>query len=120
MSDKKVAGTVILHLEDGTKQFLIRQKDDTPVLAFTEFSNEQTGLANILQLLKKEVNLDIENIHLVELTNGQVNNTNVPLFVFETQESKQHTELPKEYYWAKAQTFRGIIQDMEIEGMPFF
>ncbi|GAA3024942.1 hypothetical protein GCM10019998_21810 [Tetragenococcus solitarius] len=120
LSDKKVAGTVILHLEDGTKQFLIRQKDDTPVLAFTEFSNEQTGLANILQLLKKEVNLDIENIHLVELTNGQVNNTNVPLFVFETQESKQHTELPKEYYWAKAQTFRGIIQDMEIEGMPFF
>lgn len=120
LSDKKVAGTVILHLEDGTKQFLIRQKDDTPVLAFTEFSNEQTGLANILQLLKKEVNLDIENIHLVELTNGQVNNTNVPLFVFETQENKQQTELPKEYYWAKAQTFREIIQDMEIEGMPFF
>lgn len=120
LSDKKVAGTVILNLEDGTKKFLIRKADDSFALAFTEFSNEQTGLANILQLLKEEVNLDIKNIHLVELTNGQANNTNVPLFVFEAQENTQQFELPNKYYWAKAQTFREIIQDMEIEGMPFF
>jgi len=89
-------------------------------LAFTDFSDEQTGLANILHLLKEEVTLDIKNIRLVELTNGQAQDANVPLFVFETQENQQQAELPNQYYWAEAQTFREIIQDMDIEGMPFF
>lgn len=120
LSDKKVAGTVILHLEDGSKRFLVRTIDDSVALAFTNFSEEQTGLANILQLLKEDVDLDIENIRLVELTNGQVHEANVPLFVFEAQESQQWEELPNQYYWAEAQTFREVIQDMEIEGMPFF
>lgn len=122
LSNKKVAGTVILHLEDGSKKFLVRTLDDGQALAFTDFSDEQTqtGLANILQLLKEDARLDIENIRLVELTNGQVYDTNVPLFVFETQETQQRSELPNEYYWAEAQTFREIIQDMDIEGMPFF
>ncbi|MDN6639985.1 MAG: hypothetical protein L0L10_04310 [Tetragenococcus sp.] len=122
LSNKKVAGTVILHLEDGSKKFLVRTLDDGQALVFTDFSDEQTqtGLANILQLLKEDARLDIENIRLVELTNGQVYDTNVPLFVFETQETQQWSELPNEYYWAEAQTFREIIQDMDIEGMPFF
>ncbi len=89
-------------------------------MAFTDFSDEQTGLANILHLLKEEVTLDIKNIRLVELTNGQAQDANVPLFVFETQENQQQAELPNQYYWAEAQTFREIIQDMDIEGMPFF
>jgi len=120
LSDKKVAGTVILHLEDGSKRFLVRTFDDSVALAFTNFSEEQTGLANILQLLKEDVDLDIENIRLVERTNGQIHEANVPLFVFESQENQQWAELPEQYYWAEAQTFREIIQDMEIEGMPFF
>ncbi|GBD58188.1 putative uncharacterized protein [Tetragenococcus halophilus subsp. halophilus] len=120
LSNKKVAGTVILHLEDGSKKFLIRTTEDRFTLAFTDFSDEQTGLANILHLLKEEVTLDIKNIRLVELTNGQAQDANVPLFVFETQENQQQRELPNQYYWAEAQTFREIIQDMDIEGMPFF
>jgi len=120
LSNKKVAGTVILHLEDGSKKFLIRTTEDRFTLAFTDFSDEQTGLANILQVLKEEVKLDIKNIQLVELTNGQIQDANVPLFVFETRENQQQADLPNEYYWAKAQTFREIIQDMDIEGMPFF
>ncbi|WP_038023930.1 hypothetical protein [Tetragenococcus muriaticus] len=120
MSDKKVAGTVILHLEDGSKRFLIRTMNNQLALAFTNFSEEQTVLANILQLLKEDVDLDIENIRLVELTNGQIYDNNVPLFVFESQEHQQWEELPNQYYWAEAQTFREIIQGMDIEGMPFF
>ncbi|KFN89948.1 hypothetical protein TMU3MR103_1748 [Tetragenococcus muriaticus 3MR10-3] len=120
LSDKKVAGTVILHLEDGSKRFLIRTMNNQLALAFTNFSEEQTVLANILQLLKEDVDLDIENIRLVELTNGQIYDNNVPLFVFESQEHQQWEELPNQYYWAEAQTFREIIQGMDIEGMPFF
>lgn len=111
---------MILHLEDGSKKFLVRTINDGLALAFTDFSAEQTGLANILQILKEEVQLDIENIQLVELTNGQIQDINVPLFVFDAQENQQQAELPDEYYWANAQTFREIIQDMDIEGMPFF
>jgi hypothetical protein len=120
LKEKIVAGTVMLHLDDGTKKFLMCEKESRLELAYTAISHEKTGLANILQLLKEEVFLDIANINLLELTNGQAENRNVPLFVFEAKEAEQPTDLPKDYEWMAAKYFRQVIKDFEIEGMPFF
>lgn len=120
LKNKKVAGTVILHLEDGTKKFLLHTNGEALEFASADFSEERTGLANILELLKESVHLDINGVHLVELTNGHTENMNLPLFVFETFEEEQPNNLPDEYTWAEARMFRQIIQDYEIEGVPFF
>lgn len=110
----------MLHLEDGSKRFLMYAAGDKLELASTDFSEEQTGLANILQLLKESVHLDITNVNLVELTNGYADNMSMPLFVFETKEKEQSNTLSEEYTWTEAKVFRQVIQDYEIEGMPFF
>jgi len=120
MVEKKVAGTVILHLKDGSKKFLTQIIVDHDTLTHTELSDQKTGLATILQVLKEEVQLDINNIHLLELTNGQLEDQNVPLFVFETLEDQQSLELPNRYHWVSAQDFRQILEKMNIEGVPFF
>ncbi len=120
LKDKRVAGTVMLNLEDGSKKFLVRATENKLELASTALYEERTGLANILQLLKETVHLDISSIHLVELTNGCMNNRNIPLFVFEAQERDQPDTLPANYGWKEPRLFRQIIQDYDIDGMPFF
>lgn len=120
MTDKKVAGTVMLHLQNGSKKFLMHSVGDTIELAYTEFSNEHTGLANILQLLKESAHLDVNNMNLVELTNGHIDEENIPLFVFETEEAKLTEQLPDDYHWEEADRFLEIIKKYAIEGVPFF
>ena len=65
MTNKKVAGTVMLHLQNGSKRFLVHAVGDTMELASTDFSNERTGLANILSLIKDIVKIDVKKIYLV-------------------------------------------------------
>lgn len=120
MTNKKVAGTVMLHLQNGSKRFLVHAVGDTMELAPTDFSNERTGLANILSLLKDSVKLDVKKIDLVELTNGQIAEENVPLFVFETSEEKLVGDLPEDFRWEEPQKFREIIRHYDIEGVPYF
>ena len=110
----------MLHLEDGAKRFLLHATGSTLELAYADYSEGKTGLANILELLKSTVELDVKKIDLVELTNGQINRENVPMFVFEAEEAAQKSELPAGYYWDEPQTFREIIRNYDIEGMPYF
>ncbi|KAF1302944.1 MULTISPECIES: hypothetical protein [Enterococcus] len=120
MEDKKVAGTVMLHLQNGSKKFLMHSVGDTIELAYTKFSNDRTGLANILQLLKDTAHLDVNNLNLVELTNGHIDEENIPLFVFEAEEAKLVGLLPDDYHWEDPERFQKIIEDYAIEGVPFF
>lgn len=120
LTKKRVAGTVMLHLEDGSKKFLMCINEDKLELASTAFLEERTGLANILQLLKDAVQLDITHINLLELTNGKAQDMNVPLFVFEAKEKEQPETLPASYKWTEAKVFREAIQRYNIDGMPFF
>lgn len=120
MENKKVAGTVILHLQDGAKRFLVHSTGETLELASTDFIAEKTGLANILEMLKDQVHLDVKKIDLVELTNGQIDHENVPLFVFEAQEAVLESELPQDFCWEEPQRFREIIRNYDIEGVPYF
>lgn len=120
MGYKKVAGTVMLHLENGSKKFLLHTQGETAELASTVFTEDKTGLANILQFFKEKIHLDVTTINLVELTNGYIDQESIPLFVFETQELGQDIQLPDDYHWEEPQVFRKIIEDYDIEGVPFF
>lgn len=120
LNKKRVAGTVILTLHDGTKKFLLHKEGDNVKLLTVELSEEQTGLASALQLLKERVHLDVTTIELVELTSGYENNQKVPLFVFEMVEDEWSNQLPSEFYWGNTSSFQHTIQQFKIEGLPYF
>lgn len=120
MENKKVAGTVMLNMQDGDKRFLVHSTGEAVELASTDFAQDKTGLANILGMLKEQVHLDVKKIDLVELTNGQIDDENVPLFVFEAQEALLESQLPEDFSWEEPQRFQKIISNYQIEGMPFF
>ena len=120
LNKKRVAGTVILHLEDGTKRFLLHNSGNDIKFLTVELSNERTGLACALQLLKEEARLDVTTIQLVELTNGFEDNEKIPLFVFEMTENENAHPLPMNICWEDAEQFRQTIQEFKIEGVPFF
>ena len=59
MSNKKVAGTIILNLNDGSKKFLMHPIGEAIEFAMAKVSDEMTGLASMLQWFKEEVQLDV-------------------------------------------------------------
>lgn len=120
LASKKVAGTIMLHLEDGSKKFLVHSIDDKLEFALAELSEEKTGLANILSFLKEIVHIDVSKINLMELTNTHINHENVPLFVFETEQKSQSEDLDKGYLWEDPDQMRSVLGTYEVEGVPFF
>lgn len=120
MASKKVAGTIMLHLEDGSKKFLVHSVDDKLEFALAELSAEKTGLANILSFLKEIVHIDVSKIDLMELTNTHINQENIPLFVFETEQKSQNEELGEGYLWEDSGQMRSVLGTYEVEGVPFF
>lgn len=120
LNTKRVAGTVILHLEDGTKRFLLHNLGNEKKFLSVELSNERTGLACVLQLLKEKARLDVSTLQLVELTSGVENDQKIPLFVFEMSDNDHSQQLPEAVYWENAKQFSETIQAFKIDGMPFF
>lgn len=120
MANKRVAGTIMLHLEDGTKRFLVHAIDDTVEFAVANISEGKTGLANILNFLKDIVHIDVSTINLMELTNTHIDHENVPLFVFEANQQSQTTELAEGYHWEEPEQMRVVLGTYEIEGVPLF
>lgn len=120
MNNKRVAGTIMLHLQDGTKKFLMHSSKDQVEFATTDFANEATGLASILQFLKETVHINVNDIQLVELTNTCSNNENIPLFVFEVDEENCQVNLGDQFIWEKPDKLRLALGDLAIEGVPFF
>ena len=114
------AGTIMLHLEDGTKKFLVHSIDDKLEFALAELSEGKTGLANILNFLKEIVHIDVSKISLMELTNTHIKEENVPLFVFETEQKNQREELGEGYIWEEPGQMRSVLGTYEVEGVPFF
>ena len=118
---KWIAGTVILTQSNGEKLFLVKQENEKMHLVSTKGDSEKTGLASILEVLKKEVHLEITQLKLLELTNGVIAGTNVPLFVFELEEQADvQLVLPDQYQWRTFEQMQKVIQKFEIEGMPQF
>ncbi|WP_075491289.1 hypothetical protein ACF3OA_06350 [Enterococcus thailandicus] len=120
MANKRVAGTIMLHLEDGSKRFLVHSIDDTLEFALADLSEGKTGLANMLNFLKEIVHIDVSQINLMELTNTHIGHENVPLFVFETEQKNQDGELAEGFLWEESGQMRAVLGTYEVEGVPLF
>ncbi|OJG39071.1 hypothetical protein RV02_GL002867 [Enterococcus gilvus] len=116
---KQVSGTIMLHLEDGSKRFLVHEIGNEKEFARTDTKAENTVLASFLNFLKATLHIDVTNIRLVELTNTQSHGDNLPLYVFEMA-SEEVTTLPNGFVWETPDSLRKILGTIEIEGVPLF
>lgn len=119
MTQKQVAGTVILHMEDGSNKFLVSAKGEDLSFTVTHIVETQTGLASFLNYMKDHLKLNVNDIQLVELTNAYVKNISIPLFVFEMAE-EDAIALPKGFIWAEGPKVQAMLADYQLEGMPYF
>ncbi|MFK4567546.1 hypothetical protein [Enterococcus sp. UD-01] len=119
MSNKKVAGTIMLNLNDGSKKFLVHPVGGLMGFVTAKVSEDMTGLASILQIFKEEIQLDVTSISLVELTNAHSAAENMPLFVFEMSEQDM-VAINEDYVWEKPSELKNLLASYEIEGVPMF
>lgn len=121
MENKQIAATVILNKADGSKRFLMHQTSEQSTLIVANVDEEKTGLANVLQVLKENVAIDVYQLQLVELTNGIIKDKRMPIFVFEMNENQEiNVELPTGFTWQDPQFFMDRIANFEVKGMPLF
>ncbi|ALV22853.1 hypothetical protein [Carnobacterium antarcticum] len=126
MTEKQwVAGTVMAHNPEGKYVFLVKKENDKFSFPSTQILSEQTGLACILEELKKKLAIDIHSLNLFELTNAVVDGTNVPLFVFEIPDATiQLTDVLKSdlplLSWEKSGVLIETLENWKISGVPQF
>lgn len=116
---KQVSGTIMLHLDNGSKCFLVHNVGTGKEFAKTTAEPGKTVLASFLNFLKEKMHVDVNEISLVELTNTQSAGVSLPLYVFEATE-KVHIELPDDYAWEAPESVREILGTVQIEGVPLF
>ncbi|MBL1224698.1 hypothetical protein [Enterococcus sp. BWR-S5] len=120
MSNKRVAGTIMLNLQDGTKKFLVHPTENQAEFIVAEVSEEMTGLASILQFFKSNIQLDVTSISLVELTNAHSETEDLPLFVFEMEEGDAAVLTTDTYIWETPSSLKGLLSTYDMAGMPMF
>lgn len=120
LAEKTIAGTIILNQNDGTKKFLVHLGKNDIEFATTKVLEEMTGLASILQFLKKEIQIDVNNIRLIELTNAHKDLENIPLFVFGIDEAELEIKAFENYSWEQPAKVKKLLDSYDIEGVPMF
>lgn len=121
MEQAKVAGIVILNQKDGRKKFLVRKSNDQTDVVKTTIDKQFTSLACILNKLNRSAHLDTTNMELVELTNIDVSDEKMPLFVFSLEEEDGTVEpLEEGLIWEEPSELRGMLQNFQISGVPIF
>ncbi|MGX7150949.1 hypothetical protein [Enterococcus ureasiticus] len=120
LSNKKVAGTIMLNLNDGSKKFLVHPVGESMAFVTAKVSEDMTGLASMLQVFKEEIQLDVTSINLVELTNAHTDAENMPLFVFEMNEDHVVPSIDDRYVWEKPSELKTLLASYDIEGVPMF
>lgn len=120
MEQSRVAGTVILNLQDGHKKFLVQKEDGNVSFIQATIDNNYTSLACILEKLTQSVGLDSDLMDLVELTNINIENDKLPLFVFSlNEEDIKYCSLDSEFLWEEPATLRMVLQHFNVSGVPF-
>lgn len=119
MVAKRVAGTIILHTKEKSSRFLVQVTEDTVGFALTEVSQDHTGLASFLNYLKQHLQLDVNDIRLIELTNAQIRNESIPLFVFEATYDHMPV-IPEDFAWEEPEKIREVLTEYQLEGVPLF
>ena len=121
MSNQQVAGTIMLNGENGDKKFLVQKIHDHYEFVIAQISDEKTSLACILQELKSSVKVNVVEIELVELTNVNLNEQKVPLFVFEMDtDVNSDPFIASDYVWETPATLRDVLGSFNVTGVPIF
>lgn len=126
MTEKqRVAGTIMTHNPEGKYVFLVKEENEKVSFPVTQILDTQTGLASILEELKKQLAIDIQHLNLFELTNAVVNGINIPLFVFEVANKEiQVSTILKENLthlsFVQSATLTEALEEWEITGVPQF
>lgn len=120
MEQSRVAGTVILNQQDGHKKFLVQKNQGSVGFIQTSINSNYTSLACILEKLTQSVGLDSDAMDLVELTNINIENEKLPLFVFSLDEEEiDSCILSSEFLWEEPATLRMVLQHFNVSGVPF-
>lgn len=120
LTQAKVAGTVILNQENGHKKFLVKKEHDHVEFVMTEVDANYTSLACILNEIRDEVHLNTTDMDLVELTNINIGNVKMPLFVFSLDEEKNNLSFEQgQFTWEEPSILREVLQNFQISGVPY-
>ena len=123
-TNPSVAYTIITKRNDGKLMFLVEEKKENFTFPRTAYVDSCTGLASVIEEIKKTLQLEIEELELSELINTVIDDQRIPLFVFNyAQEVKELEELigPKsELIWQVSDNLANTLRKYEISGVPSF
>lgn len=123
-TNPSVAYTIITKRNDGKLMFLVEEKEESFTFPRTAYEDSCTGLASVIEEIKKTLQLEIEELELSELINTVIEDQRIPLFVFNyAQEGKEIDELiapNSELFWQVSDNIANILRKYEISGVPSF
>jgi hypothetical protein len=121
LAANKVSGTIILNSESGRNKFLIQNDQTThEMFPITILEQELTALGTLLRYFERELNIEVRNLNLIELTNVKVSEANMPFFVFESSEVNLPETFDNGFSWEYADKLNNVFETFDIEGVPYF
>lgn len=119
-----LAYTIITKRSDGKLMFLVEEKESNFTFPITAYDDSCTGLASVIEEIKKVLQLDIIELELSELINTVINDQRIPLFVFNyTEEGKKLEDLimpESELCWQVSDSLSKTLNKYELSGVPSF
>ncbi|SFH86987.1 hypothetical protein [Pisciglobus halotolerans] len=120
-----VAGTVLAKGKDGKYLFLVEDNQSQYSLPWTTICNDKTGLACIIEELKRILKVEATALNLYDLSNAVIKGYRVPLFVFTLEDEKVNAEQSfgvgdEQFSWEPSTVLIQTLGNVEISGVPHF
>lgn len=119
-----IAYTIMVQRTDGKWIFLVKHEEADFIFPGTTIENTHTGLANVIQEMKKRLDLNFDKVTLAELTNAVTKDDRIPLFVFKyncgTENPADLLVSETDLEWQVSDDFKKTIQKYDISGVPLF
>lgn len=125
MAEKQsVACTVMARDTDGDYVFLVEDHPKGFSFLNTVIRHDQTGLASIIEKIKKELAINVADLELFDLTNAVVEQIRIPLFVFSCRDESLHYSQvladDSPLTWQHSRSLTDTLKKWEISGVPQF
>lgn len=123
-TNPSVAYTIITKRNDGKLMFLVEEKEKNYTFPRTGYENDCTGLASVIEEIKKTLHVEVKELELSELINTVIEDQRIPLFVFNyAQEGKELDELiasHSELCWQVSDNLTHTLRKYDLSGVPSF
>lgn len=122
METKKhyIACTVIIEDSDGKIKFLVQRENNKYSFPATLTTTKRTALACVINQVKDLLNINVEHLELLELTNAVVHENRIPLYVFQYQQLKDEKLIQNtdRFTWAPYSELKSTFNEWDIVGVP--